>query len=105
MPQEPTLEASAEIAPAIEQSAVEAESVVTTPEVVAEAAPETVAVEVPIDTFEVAQAATIETTLDKVIEPVLETITLEEAQVPAHPLEAPQGRRRKSCNHKTQKKP
>ena len=61
------------------------------PEVVE--APKEPEVEAPIDAFEVAPAAEVETTLDKVIEPELETIieplTVEEVQVPAHPLEAP----------------
>ncbi len=39
----------------------------------------------------VPEIATVETTLDKVIEPIIESVTLEEAQIPAHPLEAPQG--------------
>ena len=87
IPQEITMEASAPEAPAVEQPAIEAETNVTTPEVVSEAAPEKTEVEVSIDSFEVPQVCTIETTLDKVIEPVI----LEEAQIPAHPSEAPQG--------------
>ena len=50
-------------------------------------------VEAPIDAFEVAPVAEVETTLDKIMTPEVETgieqIIVEEVQVPAHPLEAP----------------
>jgi hypothetical protein len=85
---------AAEPAPVVEQPVAEAETTNTAPaEVVAEAPKEPAAV-APLDAFEVApEAAQIETKLDKVmepaVEPVIEAVTVEEVQVPAHPLEAP----------------
>jgi polyhydroxyalkanoate synthesis regulator phasin len=91
-PQEPiiTMEAAA---PA-DQPTVEAPAENATPaEEVAETAPEQPAVEVPLQAFEVTEQAPIETTLEKLmesmIEPATETVIVEEVHVPAHPLEAP----------------
>ncbi len=80
----------------IEQPVVEAETANITPnEVIVEAEPEQPA-KVALQDFEVIpEAAAVETTLEKVMEPlnepVVEPVRVEEATVPAHPLEAPQG--------------
>jgi hypothetical protein len=92
--QEPIINMDAE-AP-IEQPAVEAETEDIAPtEVMAEAEPEQSEVKVPLQDFEVIPEATpIETTLEKVMEPLIETINapliVEESIPQAHPLEAPQ---------------
>ena len=99
-PQEPAIiiEAEAsEATSAVEQPAVEAETADITPtEVVTEAEPEQPEVKVPLQDFEVIpEAEPIETTLEKVMEPLIEpiaqTVIVEETIIPAHPLEAPQG--------------
>ena len=72
---------------------VEAPAEVIAPtEPVAEAAQEQPTVEAPLQAFEVTEQAPIETTLEKVLEePAIETVSMvEEAHIPAHPLEAPQ---------------
>ena len=62
------------------------------PEPIAEAAPETI-IETPLQTFEVTETHSVETTLEKMLEaPTIETasqVLVEEAHIPAHPLEAP----------------
>ena len=80
----------------IEQPEVEAETEDIAPtEVIAEAEPEQLEVNVSLQDFEVIPEATpIETTLEKVMEPLIETINepaiVEETTPQAHPLEAPQ---------------
>ena len=91
--QEPaiTMEAAAPIEePAVE---VEAEEIAST-EDISEAEPET-EVKVPLQDFEViAESTPVEITLEKVMEPLIETINassiVEETIPTAHPLEAPQ---------------
>jgi len=83
-----------EAAPTIEEATAVIETSETVPAEIVEAPKEPV-VEAPIDVFVVApETAEVETTLDKVIEPAVETVIdpviVEEVQVPAHPLEAPQ---------------
>ena len=80
-----------EVAPVVEEAAVE---VVEVPSEIVEVVKEP-EVEAAIDAFEVApMVAEVETTLDKMmepeVEPVIASVILEEVQVPAHPLEAPQ---------------
>jgi hypothetical protein len=83
-----------EAAHAIEEATAVIETSETVPAEIVETPKEPV-VEAPIDAFVVApETAEVETTLDKVIEPAVETVIdpviVEEVQVPAHPLEAPQ---------------
>ena len=52
-------------------------------------------IEAPLQVFEVTEHAPIETTLEKIMEPAIEepiiqSVIVEEAHIPAHPLEAPQ---------------
>jgi len=83
--------AAPEAAPVVEEAAVEVAIAEIVPEVVE--APKEPVVEAPIDAFEVAPVAEVETTLDKIMTPEVETgieqVIVEEVQVPAHPLEAP----------------
>jgi hypothetical protein len=86
--------AASETTVVVEEAAVEVEvSEIAPAEVVQETKePE---VESPIEAFEVTPTvAEVETTLDKMIEPAIESavepVILEEVQVPVHPLEAPQ---------------
>ena len=56
----------------------------------AEAAVEEPVVEVPLEVFDITpEPATIDTTLEKLMDPIVEPVTVEEAQIEAHPLEAP----------------
>ena len=73
---------------------MEAETETITPtEVMAEPRIEQPEVEAPLQDFEVTEPAQIETTLEKVMEPSIETLNasviVEEAIIPAHPMEAP----------------
>jgi hypothetical protein len=89
-PQEPII--NAEVAAPTEQSIVETETpIIAANEINEEVIQEQPAVEVPLQDFEVTEPAPVETTLEKVIEPIMGSVTIEEVQVPAHPLEAPQG--------------
>jgi hypothetical protein len=85
--------APAESAPIVEPIAVEAPVVaIATEEIVAEAAPEPEqpVVEVPLEVFDVApEPLTVETTLEKAMCPMMESVITEEVQIEAHPLEAP----------------
>ena len=73
---------------------VEAEAANLTPtEVIAEPTHEQPTMEeAPLQDFEVTEPIQIETTLEKVMDPSIETISsviVEEAIIPAHPMEAP----------------
>ncbi|MDR1993867.1 MAG: hypothetical protein LBQ98_10345 [Nitrososphaerota archaeon] len=74
-----------------------ASEVIASAEVISEAVVEVAAepvIEAPLTVFEVTEHAPIETTLEKIMEPVIEepiiqSVIVEEAQITAHPLEAP----------------
>ena len=69
-----------------------AETIIATEPIAEAAHEEQPVIEAPLQAFEVTEQAPIETTLEKVLEePTIEPISLvEEAHIPAHPLEAPQ---------------
>ena len=78
--------------PVVEQPVEVVTEDVTPIEVAVEPTPEQPAIEVPLQDFEVTEPAQIETTLEKVMDPAIETISsviVEEAIIPAHPSEAP----------------
>jgi len=92
----PIIEAPKEVTPIIEEAPIIAvevptETIATTEPAVEETHEEQV-VEAPLQAFEVTEPTTVETTLEKVLEePAIEPVSLvEEAHIPAHPLEAPQ---------------
>ena len=104
----PIIEAVPEAAPIIEAPVEEVTLPIIeeSPAIIVEAPTETIAptepvveetheeqvVEAPLQAFEVTEPTTVETTLEKVLEePAIEPVSLvEEAHIPAHPLEAPQ---------------
>ena len=76
--------------PIIEQLNIEAQpSIVPTEQTVTEASADETTVDVPLQDFVVTEAASVETTLEKIIAPVSEPAIVEELQIPTHPLEAP----------------
>jgi polyhydroxyalkanoate synthesis regulator phasin len=100
--EESVAEASLDIEPSVEASYEEAIVDVASDIIVpAETVDEQVIVvanpviEAPLQVFEVTEHAPIETTLEKIMEPAIEepiiqSVIVEEAHIPAHPLEAPQ---------------
>jgi hypothetical protein len=98
-PQEPAMdveEAASETVSVIEQPVADTQTIIASTDVISEVTEEQQpTVDVPLQVFEVTEHVPIDTTLEKVIdpvaEPVVESVVTEEDVLPVHPSEAPQG--------------